>query len=149
MTYGILSKVSAFHNIILNEISTICELTTINTIRYMFLKIDVNNLSTRFSYLKGMYINIVGVTKQLERLANEKDCGELKEWIKSVTNHLYWAAASSTCGEEIVAKWVSVVNHVQNVHVHNNPQFIEYCHAPIDQESDQRKWLKPGYFFNL
>ena len=71
----------------------------------------------------------------------------MKEWIKSITNHLYWAAASSTSGEEIVAKWVSVLNHVQNVHVHENAHFGECLHADIDPESIQKNWLKPGMFY--
>jgi hypothetical protein len=51
-----------------------------------------------------------GLKKKLEALSKEKDCGEVKAWIKSITNHLYWSAASTPDqnGDVIVAKWKSV-----------------------------------------
>ena len=45
---------------------------------------------------------------------------------------MYWAAASSITGEETVAKWVSVVNHVQNIHRHDDWQFPVCLHGPTD-----------------
>ncbi|CAM4685317.1 unnamed protein product [Leuciscus chuanchicus] len=44
-------------------------------------------------------------------------------WRKSVVNHLYWSATTSTSGEEVVAKWSSVPNHIQNIHSHENALF--------------------------
>ena len=59
-----------------------------------------------------------GVTKKMEQLANQKDCDVVREWIRSVSNHLYYSAASSEgeSGDMVVAKWKSVVCHVQNIH---------------------------------
>ncbi len=36
-------------------------------------------------------------------------------------NHIYWSATSSVSGPENLAKWTSLLNHIQNVHVHENP----------------------------
>ncbi|XP_077498744.1 uncharacterized protein LOC144109837 [Amblyomma americanum] len=44
----------------------------------------------------------------------------LAPWIKSVCNHLYWAAASSEGKAElIVPKWLSLLNHVRDIHTHD------------------------------
>lgn len=82
-----------------------------------------------------------GVTRKIEVLAKDRDCGELKEWLQSISNHLYWCASSSAPGEEMVAKWTSLINHVQNVHVHDNPSFPTCEHA---EHAGTSKWLKPG-----
>ena len=75
----------------------------------------------------------------MESLAKEKDCDDVKHWNRSIVNHLYWTAATSSSGDEAVAKWTSVANHLQNVHVHDDPNYSECEHEAIS-----RKWLKPG-----
>uniref|UniRef100_A0A671W0Z0 THAP-type domain-containing protein n=1 Tax=Sparus aurata TaxID=8175 RepID=A0A671W0Z0_SPAAU len=40
-----------------------------------------------------------------------------------------------------VAKWTSLLNHIQNIHVPDNPLFPECLHAP---SNDKKKWLKPA-----
>ena len=43
-------------------------------------------------------------------MAKEKECELIREWMKSVINHLYWSALSipSGDGEKIKAKWLSL-----------------------------------------
>ncbi|XP_071377166.1 uncharacterized protein [Centroberyx affinis] len=53
----------------------------------------------------------------------------------------YWSSTTSSSGEEAVAKWASVSNHVQNIHSHNNALFPE-CQHPAPAESHSNKWLK-------
>jgi len=60
---------------------------------------------------------------------------------------MYWAAASSITGEETVAKWVSVVNHVQNIHQHDDWQFPVCLHGPTDDH--EKKWLRPSEFIYI
>lgn len=60
-----------------------------------------------------------GVSKKLDKI--DKDCQEIKKWQRSIKNHIYWTATSSTSGPEKVAKWKSLVNHLQDVHVHERP----------------------------
>jgi hypothetical protein len=52
--------------------------------------------------------------------------------MKSIINHLYWAAASSPDqdGELKLAKWKSLCNHIINVHNEGRER--------------KKKWLKPG-----
>ncbi|XP_051727731.1 uncharacterized protein LOC127500556 isoform X3 [Ctenopharyngodon idella] len=81
------------------------------------------------------------LTKKLDAISKKKDCNKIKMWQKSIKNHLYWSASSSSNGEETVAKWTSLLNHIQNVHVHKNPLFPQCLHPP---SSDKNKWLKPA-----
>ena len=39
-----------------------------------------------------------GIKKKLCRLSNTSECAIIAEWIKSITNHLYWCAASAPDG---------------------------------------------------
>ncbi|KAK7912503.1 hypothetical protein WMY93_012714 [Mugilogobius chulae] len=56
--------------------------------------------------------------------------------------HLVKAASSKT-GPEKVAKWTSLVNHVQDVHTHEDPLFPKCEHA-VKVSRDPHKWFKPG-----
>jgi hypothetical protein len=87
---------------------------------------------------------ISGVKKKLMALAKEKECQDVSKWIKSITNHLYWTAASSRegDGELMVSKWKSVSGHVQNVHHGHEGQFKKCQHETLLH----RVWLKPGKF---
>ena len=40
-----------------------------------------------------------GIKKKLQQLAKYKECEMINDWIKSITNHLYWCAASSPEGD--------------------------------------------------
>lgn len=75
-------------------------------------------------------------------LQNRESAKGLAHGKKSIVNHLYWCEASSSTGKEIVAKWRSVVNHVQDIHEHEG-EFQRCQHPPL--VGDQaRPWLKPS-----
>jgi len=83
-----------------------------------------------------------GLTKKLESLAKQRDCLLIREWIRGISNHLYWCAASSAgqSGDVIAAKWLSIVRHIQNIHDGHSDLFPTCAHAELDYE---RKWFKP------
>ena len=86
------------------------------------------------------------VTKKMEQLANQKGCELVREWIHSVSNHMYYCAASSAeeSGDVVVAKWKSVAWHMQNIHEgHDDPLFDRCTHPPLNS-NNQRKWLQPN-----
>ncbi|XP_067299120.1 uncharacterized protein [Pseudorasbora parva] len=84
-----------------------------------------------------------GLSKKLEKLSRNKDCKVLRNWLPSIKNHIHWSAMSSTEGADKVAKWKSLFNHIQNVHVHEDPAFPRCTHE--DRVSrDPNKWLKQG-----
>ncbi|KTG37087.1 hypothetical protein cypCar_00040323 [Cyprinus carpio] len=71
-----------------------------------------------------------GVAKKIHQIANLKSCTEVGAWKKSIVNHRYWCGAISSRGCEIVAKWKSVANHVQNIHEHDG-EFTKCLHEPL------------------
>ncbi|XP_041855509.1 uncharacterized protein LOC121649045 [Melanotaenia boesemani] len=84
-----------------------------------------------------------GISKKLEKISKQKGCEKLQKWLKSINNHIYWTAATSTTGPERVAKWTSIVNHVQNIHTHEDPLFPKCLHD-ARQTRDKKKWLQPA-----
>ena len=84
--------------------------------------------------------------KKLEHIAKEKQCEDVRSWIKSISNHLYWCAASSEPGngDLSVAKWHSVANHVQNRHTHENSLFASCLHDCLPEANARYKWLQSG-----
>ena len=62
----------------------------------------------------------------------------IAEWIKSITNYLYWCAASSPEGDgnEMVKCWKSLMDHICDSH--------DTCyHSPLSLD-ERKKWLIPG-----
>ncbi|XP_071834545.1 uncharacterized protein [Apostichopus japonicus] len=85
-----------------------------------------------------------GIKKKLRAAAAKKDCGLINDWTKSITNHLYWCASSSPDGDGgvMAAKWASVVNHIMNIHVHENPLFPVCSHPRLDAEGRLKVWVQ-------
>ena len=82
------------------------------------------------------------ISKKIEALAKKKSCAVLGDWKQSISNHLYWCAASSSGdGKQVEAKWLSISNHVTNVHEGHSEAFPRCSHGPLQQE---RKWLRRG-----
>ncbi|XDV25962.1 hypothetical protein PO909_029784 [Leuciscus waleckii] len=84
-----------------------------------------------------------GLSKKLEQIARDKDCSIVKKWQHSIRTHLYWTAASSTSGPEKVAKWKSLINHIQDVHIHDDPLYPQ-CEHSHRVSKGSSKHFKPG-----
>ncbi len=91
---------------------------------------------------------MLGLSKKLEKISQNKECEKLQAWLRSIRNHIYWTAASSSSGPERVAKWTSILNHVRDIHTHEDPLYPQCLHKPRTSR-DKGKWLKEGGFFNL
>ncbi|KAF1382358.1 hypothetical protein PFLUV_G00142970 [Perca fluviatilis] len=91
-----------------------------------------------------------GLSKKIDKIGKKKDCEKVKKWIPAIRNHIYWTAASSKTGPERVAKWTSLLNHVRDVHTHEDPLFPKCLHT-IRKTRDKSKWLSAGTpaFYNL
>ncbi|XP_069109654.1 uncharacterized protein [Argopecten irradians] len=87
-----------------------------------------------------------GLKKKVLALSKEKDCGELSSWIRSITNHLYWVAASTPDGdaEMMMEKWRSLGNHIQNIHEGHGHRFPKCLHPDLGGQERRKRWLKPG-----
>ena len=70
------------------------------------------------------------------------------EWQRSVINHLYWCVASSESGngELIKAKWLSLDNHIHNIHVGHSEVFPSCAHSQLSHQDQKKKWFKRGKY---
>ncbi|XP_073804855.1 uncharacterized protein [Danio rerio] len=84
-----------------------------------------------------------GLFKKLNKLGKNKECELVKKWQRSIRNHVYCCVTSSTSRPEKVAKWISLINHLQNVHTHDNALFPKCAH-PLRASKDPKKWFQPG-----
>lgn len=82
--------------------------------------------------------------KKVQALAKNKECELVAEWERSIINHLYWCASSTPIsdGEMIKAKWLSVVNHIHNVHQNHGEKFPVCAHQPLTGRGQKKKWFK-------
>lgn len=82
------------------------------------------------------------ISKKIEALSKKKSCAIVGQWKQSISNHMYWCAASSNGdGQKVVAKWLSITNHVRNVHEGHSEAFPRCTHGPLQEG---RKWLSRG-----
>ncbi|XP_063061927.1 uncharacterized protein LOC134454691 [Engraulis encrasicolus] len=81
-------------------------------------------------------------SKKLEAISKQRDCGKLKKWMKCLNNHVHFTASGSTSGAERAAKWTAMLNHVQDIHTHEDPLYPACEHA-VRKTRDPAKWLQP------
>ncbi|XP_019859639.1 PREDICTED: uncharacterized protein LOC109587862 [Amphimedon queenslandica] len=84
-----------------------------------------------------------GIKKKVNTLAKQQDCEMIREWSKSIINHLYWCAVSTPDGNQdmIHDKWLSLINHIHNKH-HHSGLFKKCLHGRICNRA-KKKWFKP------
>lgn len=82
-----------------------------------------------------------GIFKKLQLLSKKKGCEQIKDWCHSISNHLYWAAATSDGdGDLVEEKWLSILNHVCDVHEGHGDRFQACEHPPLAE----RSWITKG-----
>ena len=66
---------------------------------------------------------------------------QVADWFQSVSNHLYWCAASSDeRGEMVSEKLLSILNHITSVHKGHGERFPKCSHG----ELEDRNLIKKG-----
>ena len=71
-----------------------------------------------------------------------KNCPVSKINFEPISNHLYWCAASSDNDAElIVSKWLSITNHVADIHRGHKGKLPVCEHGDITEE---RACMTPG-----
>ena len=68
---------------------------------------------------------------------------DLLPWIRSIINHFWWSCATCNKDEELLReKWISILNHVANIHEWEGCSKYNKCsHEPLTQK---RKWICKG-----
>lgn len=94
---------------------------SIMTTHFKLCFIEANILLSivcNFQCILIVNITLLDITRKVEAVARDKGCQSVKKWIESIKNHLYWSVwqgVKEGCQVE--------VNHVQNVHDHEDPLF--------------------------
>ena len=91
--------------------------------------------------------HVLGLCKKIDKLAKKKECEDVGEWWQSISNHMYWCAASTPDGngQMMQEKWKILPFHIQNTHENNNSQLYPECgHGELQGEAKDRLWLEPG-----
>ncbi|XP_064464730.1 uncharacterized protein LOC135400449 [Ornithodoros turicata] len=80
------------------------------------------------------------VKKKLTSVSKSASCRSLQGWIQGTSNHLYWCArAGGGNGQMAVDAWLSIQNHVINVHDGHSGTYRRCLHEPITNGD----WLDP------
>lgn len=91
--------------------------------------------NTTYPFIKGIHKKILAKSKR-------RTCDVLGRWAQSISNHIYWAAASSGGNGQLVRdKFLSILNHVTNVHVGHSELFPSCEHEAL---ADDREWIVKG-----
>ncbi|XP_033725289.1 uncharacterized protein LOC117315251 [Pecten maximus] len=122
------------------------EIDTIVTDRHVQIRKWVRENMTDTKHCVDVWHVAKGLKKKVLALSKEKDCGELSSWIKSITNHLYWVAASTPEADAdlMMQKWRSLENHIQNIHEGHGELFPKCLHPDLAGQERRKRWLKPG-----
>lgn len=81
------------------------------------------------------------IKKKLVKAAKRKECSDLNEWIKAIINHFWWCCASCNGNAtELKEKWVSILNHVVNVHRWEGSNKFKKCaHKKLTKRDKREK----------
>ncbi|XP_078340505.1 uncharacterized protein LOC144617479 [Crassostrea virginica] len=111
------------------------------TDRHSQIKAYMKKERTNFNNWFDVWHVAKGVFKKLETSGKKKMCKQVADWARSVSNQLYWCAASSDGdGEMVSEKWLSNLNHITNVNEGHGERFPKFLHG----ELEDRDWIKKG-----
>ncbi|XP_064466473.1 uncharacterized protein LOC135377752 [Ornithodoros turicata] len=80
------------------------------------------------------------VKKKLTAISKSASCPSLDGWIQGTSNHLYWCAKAGGGNSQMtVDAWLSIHNHVINIHNGYAGSYLRCLHGPIPNGD----WLEP------
>ncbi|KAG0444130.1 hypothetical protein HPB47_014140 [Ixodes persulcatus] len=78
---------------------------------------------------------------KIDAVSRTKAHEVLRKWKSTIIRHLYWCARTSDGdGDLVLAKWKSIMRHVIDIHIHQDPLHPACAHGDIGN----RKWLEEG-----
>ncbi|XP_070573895.1 uncharacterized protein [Ptychodera flava] len=85
------------------------------------------------------------IKKKLAEFGKKKKYSSLLPWIQSVSNHLWWSAATCEGNQQSLReRWTSIVHHVVNVHSWSGNQSFHECNHPEIPDTSNIDWLEIG-----
>ena len=90
---------------------------------------------------------MTGSRKKLDALSKQKDCGIVGRWSKRLINHLqvYWSDVSTPPRRDqtlMKAKWLSVDNHIHNVHQGHSSNFLKCLHGNLHEHEAKKNGFR-------
>ncbi|XP_063052185.1 uncharacterized protein LOC134446823 [Engraulis encrasicolus] len=84
------------------------------------------------------------IKKKLLSLGQTRGCQDVKPWVGSIVNHLYWSVVSTPPGNAqlVVDKWTSVISHIHNRHSGFEGLFSSCAHGVLEGREQRKPWLK-------
>jgi solute carrier family 8 (sodium/calcium exchanger) len=80
------------------------------------------------------------IRKRLVLLSKKKRFNELAPWIRSIVNHLWWCAASCNGNaDNLVEKWLSICEHIINMHHFPKNKLYKACYHETITRYDVNK----------
>lgn len=87
---------------------------------------------------------LLGIHKKLLALGRAAKHQVVLLWVPSIIRHAYWCPKTSgDDGELCLAKWVSLMDHIVDVHEHEDPLYPVCYHGTV---SPPKEWLDEGTF---
>lgn len=80
----------------------------------------------------------------LREATKKKKYESLNPWTKSIINHFWWSCKTCEGNADILKeKWVSILNHVTDVHKWEGNSYVNEClHDSLSEEMrEKKKWL--------
>ena len=122
-------------------------ISTITTDRHTSIASTMQKDYSHITHQYDVWHLSKSILKKLRKKAKLKKNQDLNHWLQSISNHLWWSAA--TCNGDVVLlreKWVSVLHHVQNKHSWKDTTIFKKCtHPRLSRRAVRQKcWLEPG-----
>ena len=86
------------------------------------------------------------IKTKLLAASRKNSCKIIAKWIKSISNHFWWACSTSHGDEGLLReKWTSILFHIQDKHQWTGYSKFHKCdHEPIVKSPNRKKqWIKP------
>ena len=93
---------------------------------------DIDHQFDVWHFSKSIKTNLLNISKK-------KACEDLRPWIKSICNHLWWSSATCEQNELLLKeKWISVLFHIQNKHSWTGDEkYHECCPQELSTEEER------------
>lgn len=102
-------------------------------------------------WLYYIYMSASGIKKKLSEVAKLSPFRKLSHWIKNICNHFHWTVSQTPPESQLRRDmWLSVWNHIQDIHVHQTETFVSCRHDPLPQQFEVdgvayvRDYIRPG-----
>ena len=123
------------------------KISTVATDRHVSISSSMSKDYPQINHQYDVWHLLKWVVKKLSQKAKQKGCEELSPWIQSISNHLWWSAATCNGSVQLLReKWKSVLDHVANKHKWSGNTLFHRCSHRRISSSEAKKvcWLKPG-----